>query len=81
MKRKKLLKTLADLLGGEGGKKKHHDDLEVLLAKLKEKEVELEEKRAKAKDERKQKRLSRELDIVKAQYAKGLKILQGLDEP
>ena len=81
MKRKKLLKTLADLLGGEGGKKKkHHDDLEVLLAKLKEKEVELEEKRAKAKDERKQKRLSRELDIVKAQYAKGLKTLQGLEE-
>jgi predicted nucleic acid-binding Zn-ribbon protein len=81
MKRKKLLKTLADLLDGEGRKKtKHHDDLEMLLAKLKEKEVKLEEKIAQEKDKRKQKRLSRELEIAKAQYAKGLETLQSLDE-
>ena len=52
----------------------------MLLAKLKEKEVNLEEKIAQEKDERKQKRLSRELEIAKAQYAKGMETLQGLDE-
>jgi len=81
MKRKKLLKRLSDLLSGEERKKnKHHDDLEMLLAKLKEKEVKLEEKLAKEKDKRKHERLSRELEIAKAQYAKGMETLQGLDE-
>ena len=81
MKRKKLLKTLGELLDRDGRKqRKHRDELEALLTKLKTKEVELEEKLLLEKDERKQMRLGRELEIVKAQHAKGAETLKGLDE-
>ena len=64
MKRKKLLKTLAALLDKEGRKqRKHRDGLEALLAKLKGKEIELEQKLRAEKDGRKQQRLSTELEI------------------
>ena len=80
MKRRKLLKKLADLLGTEGRKqRKHRDDLETLLRKLKKKEVELEIEFRKEKDKRKAKRLGKELEIVKAQRAKGVKTLQELE--
>ncbi len=81
MKRKKLLKTLAALLDKEGRKqRKHRDGLEALLAKLKGKEIELEQKLRAEKDGRKQQRLSTELEIVRAQRTKGIETLQGLDE-
>ena len=81
MKRKRLLKTLAELLDREGRKqRKHHDELKTLLEKLKKKQVELEEEMLLGKDERKHKRVSKELQVVKAQHAKGVKALQGLEE-
>ena len=82
MKMKKLLKTLADSLDREGRKqRKHRDELEVLLTKLEEKRAKLEEKIKAVPDGRKQKRLRMELEIVKAQHAKGLEALQSLEVP
>lgn len=79
MKRKKLLKTLAKVLDMEGrDQRKHRDELKVLLKKLKLKKVELEEKMVLEKDERKRKRLGKELEIINAQRLKGLKALQEL---
>lgn len=81
MKRKRLLKTLSALLDREGRKQREHrDELETLLTKLQKKEVELEKRMLLEKDERKKMRLSKELEIVKAQHAKGVETLQGLDE-
>lgn len=80
MKRKKLLKALSDLLDTEGRKKrKHHAELKELLDKLQEKEAHLEKKVLDEKDRHKQKRLRRELEIVKAQHAKGMETLQDLE--
>ena len=79
MKRKKLLKTLAKVLDMEGrDQRKHRDELKVLLKKLKLEKVELEEKMVLEKDERKRKRLGKELEIINAQRLKGLKALQDL---
>ena len=79
MKRKKLLKTLARVLYMEGrDQRKHRDELKALLKKLKLKKVELEEKMVLEKDERKRKRLGKELEIINAQRLKGLKALQDL---
>jgi len=79
MKRKKLLKTLANFLDMDGRKqRKHSDELKALLKKLREKKVELEEKMLLEKDERKSKRLGKELEIINAQRLKGLKALQDL---
>jgi len=79
MKRKKLLKTLANFLDMDGRKqRKHSDELKALLKKLREKKVELEEKMLLEKDERKRKRLGKELEIINAQRLKGLKALQDL---
>ena len=80
MKRKKLLETLTDLLGKEERRKRRHQaELKKLLKKLKEKEIQLEEKMLTERGRQKRKRLSRELEIVKAQYAKGLKTLHTLE--
>lgn len=80
MKRKKLLKALANLLDMEGRKKrKHSAELKELLEKLEVKEVQLEEKVLTEKDKRKQKRLRSELEIVKAQHAKGVETLLKLE--
>ena len=79
MKRKKLLKTLAKVLDMEGrDQRKHRDELKALLKKLKLEKVELEEKMVLEKDERKRKRLGKELEIINAQRLKGLKALQDL---
>lgn len=79
MKRKKLLKTLAKVLDMEGrNQRKHRDELKALLKRLKAKKVELEQKMALEKDERKRKRLSKEIEIIDAQRLKGLKALQDL---
>ena len=79
MKRKKLLKMLAKVLDMEGrDQRKHRDELKALLKKLKLKKVELEEKMVLEKDERKRKRLGKELEIINAQRLKGLKALQDL---
>jgi hypothetical protein len=79
MKRKRLLKTLTDMLDMEGYKqRKHRDELKILLKKLRKKEVELKEKLQLEKDVRKQKRLKKECDIVKAQRTKGVMALRGL---
>jgi len=81
MKRKKLLKTLAELLDREGRRQRQHrDELETLLTKLKKKQVGLEEKMLAERDGRKKERLGKELEIVKAQHAKGVDTLQGLEE-
>ncbi len=80
MRRKKLLNKLADFLDMKGRKqRKHRDDLNALLIRLKKKKVDLEQELLQEKDGHKQKRLGKELDIVKAQYAKGLKALQDLE--
>ena len=79
MKRKKLLETLAGLLGKQERKRrKHHDELEKLLKKLKDKEDQLEYRASIEKDKHKRKRLVKDLEIVRAQRAKGLKTLRGL---
>lgn len=79
MKRKRLLKTLGDLLDMEGRKqRKHRDELKALLKKLKKKEVELKAKMQLEKNERKRKRLGKELEIIKAQRTKGVMTLRGL---
>ena len=79
MKRKELMKTLAKVLDMEGRKqRKHRDELKKLLKALKKKKVELEEKIVLEKDERKLKRLGKELEIINAQRMKGLKTLHDL---
>ena len=79
MKRKKLLKTLSRYLNMEArNQRKHHDELKDLLKQLKQKKVELEEKLQHEKDERKRKRLGKELEIIRAQREKGLEALQDL---
>jgi len=81
MKRKELLKSLAKVLDMEGRKqRKHRDELKMLLRELKKKKVELEEKIVLEKDERKLKRLGKELDIINAQRLKGLQALHDLME-
>jgi len=80
MKRKKLLKILSDFMDGEGRKKRtHRAELKTLLIKLRKKEVELKDKLLAEKDERKHKRLEKELEIVKAQTDKGEEALQALE--
>lgn len=81
MKRKKLLNKLAGFLDMKARKqRKHYDDLDALLIKLKKKQSDLEKELLQQKDGHKQKRLKKELDIVKAQYAKGMKTLQELEK-
>lgn len=81
MKRKKLLKALTDLLDAEGRKqRKHHDELKILLKKLAKKEIELEDRMQSEKDKYKQKRLVKELEIVRAQHAKGEAALENMEK-
>jgi len=81
LKRKKLLNKITDFLNMEERKqRKHRDELKVLLKKLKKKKVELEERTLSENDNRKRKRLGKELEIIKAQREKGLKALRDLME-
>jgi len=80
MKRKKLMQTIAEFLDRDRRKQhKHREELTALLEILAIKEAELEEKLRQEQDARKQHRLSKELDILKAQHAKGMSTLQDLD--
>ena len=80
MKRKKLLKSLAGLLDGEARKKRRHQaELRELLDKLKDKETQLQEKLRTEKNQHKQEHLGKQLEIVRAQHAKGMEALQDLD--
>lgn len=80
MKRKKLLKKLTDILGKKDRKmRKHRAELEELLHNLKDKEIRLEQKMEAEKDNHKRKRLSKEIEVVRAQYAKGTKTLHSLE--
>ena len=79
MKRKKLLNKLAEFLDMKGRKqRKHRDDLEELLVKLTEKKAGLEKEMLREKDGHKCKRLGKELDIIRAQYAKGEQALRDI---
>ncbi len=81
MKRKKLLKTLSEFFDADGRKqRKHRTDLADLLKKLKTKEFDLEKKLLTAKDDYKRQRLNKELEIVRAQYQKGMTTLEGLED-
>jgi predicted nucleic acid-binding Zn-ribbon protein len=81
MKRKKLLNKLAGFLDMKARKqRKHYVDLELLLVKLTEKKADLEKEMLLEKDGRKRKRLGKELDIVRAQYAKGEQVLRDLEK-
>lgn len=80
MKRTKLLAALGDFLDGKKRKKqKHLDELRTLLAKLQVKKAALEEKITVEKNKHKHERLSKELDVLDAQLAKGVKALQQLE--
>ncbi len=80
MKRKKLLAALSDLLHKkQRRKRKHQAELKKLLRKLKKKEIQLEEKMLMEKEAQKRKRMEKELQIVRAQLAKGLETLQDLE--
>jgi len=81
MKSKKLFAALGDLLDRKKSKKlKHLDELKTLLAKLEKKKVQLQEKIPLEKNKHKLERLSKELEVVKVQQAKGLKTLRQLDK-
>lgn len=80
MKSKKLMEALGDLLDRKKSKKlKHLDELKVLLAKLEKKKVALQEKIPREQDKHKFDRMSKELEVIKVQQAKGLKTLRQLD--
>ena len=81
MKSKKLLAALGDLLDRKKSKRlKHLDDLKVLLEKLENKKLKLQEKIPLEKNEHKLGRLRKELDVIEVQQAKGLKMLRKLEE-
>lgn len=74
MKSRKLMEALGDLLDRKKSKKrKHLDELKTLLAKLEKKKVELQEQIPRDKNKHKLERLSKELEVIKVQQAKGLK--------
>jgi len=69
-----LLSKLNNYLDeGKRKKKAHCERIDHLLAKLKEKQEELEDRLAKEKDSGKRKRLKAEIKIVEAQRKKGQK--------
>ncbi|MGB5177749.1 MAG: hypothetical protein WBP44_03360 [Gammaproteobacteria bacterium] len=53
----------------------------MLLVKLAEKEADLEARMRLEKNEHKQRRLGKALEIIKARHAKGMKTLRSLEEP
>lgn len=81
MKTKKLMQALGDLLDRKKSKqRKHLDELKTLLAKLEKRQTKLAEKISLEKDSHKLERLSKELEVLKAQQAKGLKTLRKLEK-
>ena len=81
MKRRKLLQALSDLLDQKKSRKlKQLDELKLLLAKLEVKRIELKQEIPLEKNKRKRKRLGKELEVIAAQYEKGLKNLKKLED-
>ncbi len=81
MKRKKLLKTLAGLLDEEARRKRRHQaELRELLDKLQDKETQLQANLRTETSQHRQEHLGKQLEIVRAQHAKGLEALQDLDK-
>lgn len=79
MKRKKLLKALGQILDPDQSvERRHRDELEGLLTQLKKKENALEVKLAAEPDKQKRKRLAKELEITRAQHAKGMQALEDM---
>lgn len=80
MKRKKLLKRLADFLDRSARKQRRRQaELEELLEKLGEKEADMEHKLSREKNADRRKQLSKQLQVVKAQRAKGIETLRDLE--
>ena len=61
-------------------KLRHLDELRTLLAKLEKKKAELQEKIPLEQNKHKLERLSKELEVIQVQQAKGLKTLQKLEK-
>jgi len=81
MKAKKLLKKLVDFLDADEHKKrKHRDELRVLLEMLEKKRMKLEGALLQEGNDRKRKRLGKELEIIGVQREKGEQALQDLME-
>ncbi|MES9884131.1 MAG: hypothetical protein ABW185_25070 [Sedimenticola sp.] len=79
MKRKKLLKKLADYLNlNKHQLHKRIQKLKDILKQLREKERRLIKAHKEEKDEKKRQRLRKELDIIHAQRAKGIKMVKTL---
>ncbi len=75
MKRKKLLKKLSTFLDSEKREAcSRQGKLKEILKKLREKEHSLIEKIGDEEDEKKKRRLKKELDIVHAQRLKGISV-------
>ncbi len=67
-------------MDGEARRKRRHEaELRELLDKLKEKKTQLHEKQLREKNKHKQEHLSKQLEIVRAQHAKGMEALQDLE--
>ena len=76
-----LLDKLSGMLQPEAMNKKHYrKKLKDLLKDLKHKEVKLKEKLEACEDERKRKRLIKELEIVHTQRKKGIEALENTKE-
>lgn len=76
MKTKRLLEKISDLLSPKmRRKKKEIAELEKLCEKLKEKELELEEKRKTAEDGEKAAKLAKKISLLRVQREKGQQLL------
>lgn len=79
MKRKKLLHKLADYLNlDQRTLKTKREKMKIILKQLREKEKKLQFKAEHEQDETKRARLSKELDILRAQRLKGIAALKAL---
>jgi hypothetical protein len=79
MKTPKLLKKTEELLSAKRSKqRKKVDSLKELLDKLKKKKRKLKDKLEAESDQDDQKRLRKELEVIRAQRHKGLKLLKDL---
>ncbi|MEJ1298677.1 MAG: hypothetical protein RPU64_03885 [Candidatus Sedimenticola sp. (ex Thyasira tokunagai)] len=79
MKRKKLLKKLADYLSLDQRQLyKRREKLKNILKQLREKERKLQLEYKKEENESKRKRLGKEIDIIHAQRVKGINTVKKL---
>ncbi|MES9855282.1 MAG: hypothetical protein ABW166_01575 [Sedimenticola sp.] len=79
MKRKKLLKKLADYLSLDQRQLyKRREKLKDILKQLREKERKLQKEYEHEEDETRLKRLGKELDIIRAQRIKGIHTVKEL---